>query len=54
MRVAFALLAAGIAVGAARGEPVRRTATVEVDGVEVRAGHASASRLSASSRRATP
>jgi hypothetical protein len=40
MRVAFALLAAGIAVGAARGEPARRTATVEVDGVEVRAGHA--------------
>jgi hypothetical protein len=40
MRSAVALLIAGIALGAARGEPARKTATVEVDGVEVRAGHA--------------
>jgi uncharacterized protein YgiM (DUF1202 family) len=38
MRVAVALLAVGLAVGAARAESTRRTAVVEVDGVEVRSG----------------
>ena len=36
MRIAVALLAAGFALGIARGEPARRTATVDVDGVELR------------------
>jgi len=40
MRVAIALLAAGLAVGTARAESLRKTAVVEVDGVEVLAGHA--------------
>jgi hypothetical protein len=40
MRLAFALLTAGLALGAARGESTRKAATVELDGVEVRAGHA--------------
>src|SRR5207237_8479893 len=37
---AVALLIAGLAAGAAHGESARKTAVVEVDGVEVRAGHA--------------
>ena len=40
MRLAFALLVAGVALGTARGEPARKTATVELDGVELLAGPA--------------
>ena len=40
MRLAFALLAAGIAFGAARGESTRKAATIELDGVELLAGPA--------------
>jgi hypothetical protein len=40
MRVAVALLVASLVGGAARAESARRTAVIEVDGVEVRAGHA--------------
>jgi hypothetical protein len=40
MRFAVALLVAGFVLGTARGEPARKTATIEVEGVEVRAGHA--------------
>jgi epoxide hydrolase-like predicted phosphatase len=40
MRFAVALLAAGIALGAARGEPARKTATVEADGIAVASGPA--------------
>jgi len=40
MRLAFALLAVGVALGAARGESARKTATVELDGVELLAGPA--------------
>jgi hypothetical protein len=39
MRAAFALFVVGLAVGAAVADPAKRTATVEIDGVEVRAGH---------------
>jgi hypothetical protein len=39
MRAALALLVVGLGVSVA-AEPVRRTATVDIDGVEVRAGHA--------------
>ena len=39
MRAALALLVAGLGVSFA-AEPVRRTATVDIDGVEIRAGHA--------------
>jgi hypothetical protein len=38
MRGAFALLTVAVAIGIARGEPARRTATIDVDGIEVRAG----------------
>ena len=41
MRTAIALVAVGLALsGAAATDPPRRTATVDVDGVEVRSGHA--------------
>ncbi len=41
MRASLALLALGLGLSAAAAaEPVRRTATIDVDGVEVRAGHA--------------
>jgi hypothetical protein len=40
MRIAVALLIAGVALGAARAESARRTGTVEVADVEVRVGHA--------------
>jgi hypothetical protein len=40
MRLAFALLAAAVLGGAVRADSTRRSATVEVDGVEVRSGHA--------------
>jgi hypothetical protein len=40
MRLAFALLTVGIAAWTAHAEPGRKTAIVDVDGVEVRAGHA--------------
>jgi len=39
MRAALALLAAGLGLAAA-ADPPRRTAAVDIDGVEVRAGHA--------------
>src|SRR5262245_41342301 len=39
MRAALALLVVGLGVSFA-AEPVRRTATVDIDGVEVRSGHA--------------
>jgi hypothetical protein len=39
MRAAFALLTVGLALGAARADAPKKTATVDVDGVEVRAGH---------------
>ena len=38
MRGAFALLTVAAALGVAAAEPTRRTATIDVDGVEVRAG----------------
>jgi hypothetical protein len=38
MRGAFALLTVAAALGLARGEPGRRTATIDIDGVEIRAG----------------
>ena len=41
MRIAIALVAFGLALaGAAAADPPRRTGTVDVDGVEVRSGHA--------------
>ena len=40
MRLAFGLLIACLASGAAHGESTRKTATVELGGVELRAGHA--------------
>jgi hypothetical protein len=41
MRTALALLAVGLLIaGPTRAEPPRRTGTVDIDGVEVRAGHA--------------
>jgi hypothetical protein len=41
MRTALTLLAAAIGLGTVLGaDPVRRTATVDIDGVEVRSGHA--------------
>jgi hypothetical protein len=39
MRATFALLTVGLAVSAAPADAPRKTATIEVDGVEVRAGH---------------
>lgn len=40
MRLAFALLAVGVALGVARGESARKAATVELDGVELLSGPA--------------
>ena len=40
MRITFALVIVGLAALAAHAEPVRKTATVDVEGVEVRSGHA--------------
>jgi hypothetical protein len=40
MRAAFALLTVGLALGAtSAADPAKKTATIDVDGVEVRAGH---------------
>jgi hypothetical protein len=40
MRLAIALTLVGLGFGSALAEPVKRTATVDVDGVEIRSGHA--------------